>query len=448
MPKPRIPGALTPDRIGEILAAPFKRVYAVVGPDVFLRERVLAKLRDAFLKGEDTSIAFVSFRGPASPSESAALTPAMVLDEAETPPLFSRRKMVAVRRCDLFVRENAAAIARRIPRIPETCVLVLEGGAIGRRGGGARGGAGKSGGEESDENREAGGRRGASDLLDAVSKHGAIIECATPYATLYGSPAVSARSEMGRLVAEMGRERGLKLGDDAVVALIELAGERLAVIENEIEKLRVRFAAPGPELPPSARLESAGRSAAGTAAGRVSGTGAAAASGGAPGAAPIRISGRDVHETCADARQLHVFALADLIAARDRVRSLDALARLFEFGAADPYSGGKAVRDDKTIAILFLSAMFRTLGKIEAGRARLDAGGSFAEAGRAMGAWAGREEAAGRNAALWEKEDISAACETLLRADLDLKLSRASAQEILERLIFEICPSRQAPARR
>lgn len=398
MRKPTIAGAVGPEQLPGLLKGPFKPAYAILGTEAFLRERVLARLRDAFLKGEDPATSLVVYHGPRTQQEASEVSPATVLDEAESPSLFGQRKMVVVRQCDTFARLHGDKLARGIERISANCMLVLEGERIGTR---APKGAPAAEGESAAKST-------GKALLDALRKRGAIVECQSPYATFYGSDQISARSDLGRTVAELARERGLRMADDAVVALIEIAGERLSLLDKELDKLRERLA--GPAEAPSK-----------------------------PGAPPA-VSAEFVRDTCADARQIQVFALTDAVMKRRLTEALEALHRVLALGSADAQSPGKVVRDAQGISLMFFGSLYRSLSRFEAGRAVLDAGGGYEDAGGAMEARKGLEGATGMLANRWTAEELFRALERLLQADLSLKLSEAPPGEILERLIFDLCP--------
>ena len=407
MRKPTITGAVGPDQLPGLLKGPFTPAYAILGTETFLRERVLSRLRDAFLKGEDPGTSLVVYHGPRTQQETSEVSPATVLDEAESPSLFGQRKMVVVRQCDIFARIHGDKLARGIERISGNCMLVLEGERIG-----ARAPRGAAAGEEEGAAKSTG-----KALLDALRKHGAIVECQPPYATFYGSDQITARSDLGRMVADLARERGLRMADDAVVSLIEIAGERLSVLDKELDKIRERLAGPAETKSKAA--------------------------------ASLPVSAEVVRDSCADARQIQVFALTDAVMKRKLTDSLEALHRVLTLGSADAQAPGKVVRDDQGIALMFFGSLYRSLSRLEAGRAALDAGGGYEEAGTAMEARKGLEAATGALANRWTSEELFRALERLLQADLSLKLSEAPPGEILERLIFDLCPTgRQQDAAR
>lgn len=94
----------------------FKRVYLLMGEEVYLRDQYRRKLREALLDPEDTM--------NGSFFEGKSTDPKAVIDLAETMPFFAERRVIELRDSG-FAKNTCAELADYIPDIPESTCLIL-----------------------------------------------------------------------------------------------------------------------------------------------------------------------------------------------------------------------------------------------------------------------------------------------------------------------------------
>lgn len=96
----------------------FKRVYLLMGEEVYLRNQYRKRLRDALIDPEDTmNAAFFEGKG---------INPKEVIDLAETMPFFADRRVIELRDSG-FAKNACPELADYIPEIPDsTCIILTE----------------------------------------------------------------------------------------------------------------------------------------------------------------------------------------------------------------------------------------------------------------------------------------------------------------------------------
>lgn len=96
----------------------FKRVYLLMGEEIYLRNQYRKRLRDALIDPEDTMNA-ASFEGK-------GINPKEVIDLAETMPFFADRRVIELRDSG-FAKNSCPELADYIPEIPDsTCIILTE----------------------------------------------------------------------------------------------------------------------------------------------------------------------------------------------------------------------------------------------------------------------------------------------------------------------------------
>lgn len=94
-------------------------LYVVHGDEAFLKAEVIRAIRKRVLDGEGDDLAVSAHEG-----DKAQL--AEVCDELETVPFFGSRRLVIVEDADPFVTKFRAALEKKIAKLPQSGVLVLE----------------------------------------------------------------------------------------------------------------------------------------------------------------------------------------------------------------------------------------------------------------------------------------------------------------------------------
>jgi len=169
-----------------------KPVYAIYGPDEFLRRQAIEGVIHEVLGDEPPPMALIEVEGP-----KVAL--AEVLDELRTLPFLSDRRLVVVREADAFISAHREALERYVASPCSTGVLVL-----------------------------------ISDVMNkqwrvtrAIQQIGRLIECKAP------PPWERTQWLMGRASQAYGK----RLEPIAAQALVDLVGGEMAGLDAELVKL-------------------------------------------------------------------------------------------------------------------------------------------------------------------------------------------------------------------
>lgn len=176
----------------EPTAVGVKRVYAVYGPDEFLRRQALDEIAEAALGTEPPPMARVDFDGP-----TAEL--ANVLDEVRTLTFLAEIRLVVVRDADAFITKYRAALERYVEAPSSSGVLVFVCKTMNKQ----------------------------WRLSKAIAKLDGLIECKAP------PPWQRDKWLVGRARQHYGK----RLDGPAAQALVELAGDDMASLDAELAKL-------------------------------------------------------------------------------------------------------------------------------------------------------------------------------------------------------------------
>ena len=103
----------------------FKKVYLLMGEEVYLRNQYRKRLREALLDPEDTMNAAV-FEGKGTDLKA-------VIDLAETMPFFAERRVIELWDSG-FAKSGCPELADYIPDIPDSTCLILTESEVDKRG--------------------------------------------------------------------------------------------------------------------------------------------------------------------------------------------------------------------------------------------------------------------------------------------------------------------------
>lgn len=169
-------------------------VYAVFGPDDFLRRQALKKIEQDVLGEEPPPMARVDFEGDSAPL-------AEVLDEVRTLSFLAERRLVIVQDADAFVSRHREALERYVAEPSRAGALALVCKVMNKQ----------------------------WRLTKAIQKIGRLLECKPPPPW-----------ERGRWLSEHAhRTYGKRLAGQAADALIELTGDDMAALDAELAKLAI-----------------------------------------------------------------------------------------------------------------------------------------------------------------------------------------------------------------
>ncbi len=174
------------------------RVYLVYGREEGQKHAVLQKLREQ-VGTDEFDRAHLDLQEVDLPT---------ILAEAMSIPAFSAFRLVMVRGVQHLKGADAESLAGMVPRLPESTVLVLYTHA------------------ESEEEERSKGAPVPAKLLNAVEKHGVVIECKP----------LSASSFEGWVMARV-QEAGKGITQDALERFTFLTAGNTATAENELQKL-------------------------------------------------------------------------------------------------------------------------------------------------------------------------------------------------------------------
>jgi DNA polymerase-3 subunit delta len=179
---------------------PLKAVYAVHGDDAFLRRETLQEIRRVVLPGEEDDLSVWRVAGDAT-------TLADVMDEVQTLPFFSKRRLVIVEGADPFVTAHRRELEAYVEQPATSGVLVL---------------AVKT-------------WPSTTKLAKLVEEHGVAVECKGP----------RERALTGWLTHLALSRYHAQLDTAAVALLLELVGPEVGLLVAEIEKLAVYVGSKG-----------------------------------------------------------------------------------------------------------------------------------------------------------------------------------------------------------
>jgi DNA polymerase III delta subunit len=374
------PAGVAPAQVAETWAGgKLPRVVLIIGPESALREDALRGVRQAAFGKGDGGMNWIVMHGPASANEPNPLSPAAVLDEACTLPMFGepgQPKVVVVRQADFLVAGGGESsntrdvLERNLGTIPDGAVLVIE-------------------------VAQPGNLRNTRFYKQLVAAN-AVVNCEPLDAQGWGGGDAPLNVEVERRALAL----GLELNAGAVNALLERTGQSLGVLEEELAKLSLAL-------------------------------------GGGEGKR-IKVTEQQVAEVCARTRLAGPFEFADALSERDARHALETLGLIFAHGLGDYKKPGRVVTNENDIAMRLLAAVTWKLTQLQDLRAALDAGIAEGQAFQAAKLFGFRADAARRTLRKHTAATLRRAMEALLEANLDLR-SSLGRQEALEKLVWGVC---------
>ena len=358
------------------------QVVLLLGPETALREAALSGLRKAAFADGDGGLSWVVLHasGESSEQEARAVTPAQVLDEVSTPPLFGtpgEPKVVVLRQAELLLNRKEAQehprdiFERNLQKLPAHAVLVFEVAQAGQL-----------------KNTR---------FYKAIAERGGVVACEA-LRSAWGNDGPD--SKLALEVERQGRELGLALTPGAATALIGRSGQDLGVLQEELSKLALTL-----------------------------GSGADT---------KIPVGEEEIERICANTRLAGSFEFVDAVAERDVKGAWETLGTLFAHGLADYKKPGRVVTNEGSIAMSLLGALTWRLGQLQDIRAALDAGTRESEAfGAAKVPWP-RQDAMRRTLRKHTSASLRQAFEALLQVNLELRTGH-DRRAALEKMASKIC---------
>lgn len=188
------PKASTPDKT--------EAVYLYIGDSSFQVDAAWKGLTDAMASSAAGSAGARAGRssGTAGAERVQARETAAgnVIERLSTVPMFGGRRLLMVEQVDVWSKEDQAALASFLPRIPASSCLVLT----------------------------ASGKKAVEVLAKAVEATGKVVEFRTP-----------AERDAPRWLVEKAREKGKVLSHRAAFILVEMTGANLQMLHSELEKI-------------------------------------------------------------------------------------------------------------------------------------------------------------------------------------------------------------------
>ncbi len=268
--------------------SPFPPATVLVGTADFFKSLVLKRFTKELFGDGPQEVR--RFQGPSGERGSEELPLATVLDELRTPSFFSPYRLVVVERANTFIAANG-----------ESFIPFLQGGF--------------SGGHLVvfiDGKLD-----GRTRFAKAVAEWGWIVECAQPYdrPPPWDSQTPAWDSDLTHWIVSHAREKGIEIDPETAFLFHERAGTDLAVLDEELEKIKTYLASRGSK----------------------------------------RVDEDAIAQVVGDLREDSVFAAIELFLEGRRADSLEALQRLFDKGYHT--ERGALTIDPTSIALLFIGAL-------------------------------------------------------------------------------------------
>jgi DNA polymerase-3 subunit delta len=185
--------------------------YLIAGPETYLRNRFIEKIKESVLRGKKTEFNFESFRAGAADIK-------QILDSASTLPLYTKEKIVVVKDCEKFSSGEKASILKYLKNPVKSTVLLLLSSVS-----------------------------GYNKFLSDISKHAKLIPCDK-----------LRHSELIHWIRKEAAECKKRISPQAANLLTERIGSYLSYLKNEIEKLAA-FSGKKPEITEGLIEEVSGR---------------------------------------------------------------------------------------------------------------------------------------------------------------------------------------------
>lgn len=225
----------------------------------------------------------------------------------------------------------------------------------------------------------------------------AVVECDSLSGKYGDSP------ELEQEVDRRAKARGLNLSRGALVALMSRSAKNLGMIEEELGKLALA-------LQPVPGVE-------------------------------VAVSEEQIDEFCCNTATFTAFTFADALVERDAKRAMEVLGGIFNRGLADSAKPGKMITSESSIVMLLLGALTWKLTQLQDAFTAIDSGKREFEVMQAAKMFGPRQQAFSRTLKKHSSASARRCLEALFRANLDLRVSGMSPQEVMEHMLWKIVKS-------
>jgi len=333
------------------------RAVLIVGPEAALREEALAGVQKAAFGAGDGGMNWVVLYGSKAEQDGELLSPASVLDEVRTRPMFGAEdepKVVVVRRADaLLATADARDIfERNLTDIPQDAVLVFE--------------------------LAGWGTLKPTRVVKAIAAGGGLVECESLAGRFEGPD-----SPLVREIQDRAKLLGLALSINAAMLIIKRCGTVLNLLEEELKKLALALNAEHGQA--------------------------------------LKVDEALVEQVCANSRGAGAFDFADAVTQRNTKLALETLGAIFAHGLVDSRKPDKAVTNEASIVISLLAALNWKLAMLQDFRTALDGGAQERDAFAMAKVPFFQQDAVRRLSRTYTAAFSRKAMEALFRANLELR---------------------------
>ena len=351
------------------------RAILLSSPDAAIRDEVLAVVRKAAFGADEGT--WIVLHGKTAQNETDDLSPAVIMDEICTRPMFAPEgelKVVLVRTADFLLGTHHRTFLDQLDLIPNEAVLIFEVASLGKL--------------------------KATNLFKEIGTRGGLIAIEGLVDEFGGTGALESQ------IMAHATALNLKLSHGALVALLNQSAKNLGVIEQELTKLNMT-------------LRSANK-------------------GGTADNAVIAVSEQDIAELCATTAVVSPFTFANALMSGEVKQALEAAGGLFDRGIADSKKPGKLITRDDAILTIVLGAVSFKLIQLQDVRDALDSGRSENDVFKQARLYYDRATEARKALRLFDAARLRKAMSALFQAFMDIRRSSNEPRAILETLVFRI----------
>ena len=320
----------------ELKKGAIRPIYCLYGGDDYLKDEAYSRLKEEALKG-----GIVDFNYDLFYCGEADI--ARALSAASTLPVMAARRLVVLKDADKLRAHEQEALIAYVENPSETTTLVFIAAAIDRR----------------------------KKLFTLIGKRGAMVEVNSPF-----------EREMPKWIRWVANKKGVEIADEAARYLVDIVGNDLNSIANEVEK---------------AALFAGDRK---------------------------RIELGDIESVTVDIKAKTVFQLIDAIGTKNLKKSLENLKKLLDSGESP---------------LLILNMIVRQVRLIWTGLEIMKKGGGEGEVRKRVSLPPFVFKGYLKQVRLFREDELKGAFEGFLDLDLKFKSSRINKEKALELLIFNLC---------
>lgn len=312
-------------------------LYFIYGNDEFLKNQSLAKIKEIALKGVMPDFNFDLFHaGEADISR--------IMSVLSTLPVMAKRRLVILKDADKLKSQEQEALVSYFNDPSPTTTLLMVGGDVDKR----------------------------KTFFSTLAKKGALVEHNHPY-----------EREMPKWIKWIAKKKGFEISDNAARCLVDIVGNDLSSVANEIEKASIYIADKGKRI----ELEA-------------------------------------IEAVTIDLRERTVFQLIDALGTKNLKKSLENLKRLLDGGESP---------------LLILNMIVRQLRLIWTGLDIMKSGGGESEVRKKVKLPPFVFKDYLKQIKLFKEEELRDAYDSLFDLDLKFKSSPVDKERALELLVFKLC---------